>query len=328
MLNTKLKLNQDLFIDSENKRSPRDGFGKGIVDLAEKNKDVITLSADLSESIKLQEFKRKYPDRFIQMGISEQNMCSVSAGLAMEGKIPFVSTHAVFLVYRAWDQIRLSIAMNNLNVKLCGSHEGFSNGPDGASAQPLEDIALMRVLPNMVVINTIDFEQTRKAVSEMAKYEGPVYLRFSKSEVPNITTANTPFKIGQADVLIEGSDVTLVSCGTITYETLQAVKNLKAKYDVNAELISSPTIKPLDEETILKSVKKTGSVVTVEEHQENGGLGGAVSELLSEKLPSPLFRIGMPNSFGESGKYKELLDKYGLSSHHIENKVLKFLGKK
>jgi transketolase len=328
MLNTRLKLNQDLFLKDVKKRSPRDAFGEAIIEIARKNNSIVTLSADLSESIKLQEFKKSFPDRFIQIGISEQNMCSVASGLAMEGKIPFVASHAVFLIYRGWDQIRLSICMNKLNVKLCGSHEGFSNGPDGASAEALEDIALTRVLPNITIVNPIDFEQTKKAVFDIADIKGPAYLRFSKAAIPDITTKSTPFRIGKADILVEGEDVTLISSGAITYEALVAVKNLKAKHKIDAELISSPTIKPLDEKRILESAEKTGRVVTIEEHQINGGLGGAISELLSEKLPTPLLRIGMQNLFGESGDYDDLLNKYELSSHHIENKVLKFLQEK
>jgi len=327
MLNLRLKLNQDVFLD-ENKKSPRDGFGDALLEAAEKNNSIVALAADLSESVRLKKFFEKYPSRSIQTGIAEQNMCSIAAGLAIEGKIPFVVTHAVFLTSRAWDQIKLSICMTNANVKICGSHEGFSNGPDGASAEPLEDIAIMRVLPNITVINPIDYEQTKKAVSEISKYQGPVYLRFSKAELPNITTKETPFKIGKADILVEGDDVTIISCGGITYEALEAVKNLKAKYKINAEMIASPTIKPLDEYKILESVKKTGKCVTVEEHQITGGLGGAVSELLSEKLPFPLLRIGVENTFGESGDYQDLLNKYGLSSHHIEEKVLNFLKEK
>lgn len=327
MLNQRLKLNQDFFVD-ENKKSPRDGFGEALLEIAEKDDSIIALAADLSESAKLKKFIEKFPNRFIQTGIAEQNMCSMASGLAIEGKIPFVVTHAVFLTSRAWDQIKLSICMNNANVKICGSHEGFSNGPDGASAEPLEDIAIMRVLPNLVVINPIDYEQTKKAVVEISKHTGPVYLRFSKAELPNITTKDTPFKIGKADTLVEGDKVTIISCGAITYEALLAVNNLKAKYKIDAELISSPTIKPIDEFKILESVKKTGIAVTIEEHQKIGGLGGAVAELLSEKLPSPLLRIGVEDTFGESGSYEELKNKYGLSSHHIEEKVLNFLKEK
>jgi len=325
MLNPKLKLNQDLFIKDVKMKSARDGFGDGIVKAAEKNKNIVALAADLSNSVKLTKFAEKFPKRFVQCGIAEQNMCSIAFGLASNGKIPFVVSHAIFLTSRAWDQIRLSICSTNSNVKLIGSHSGFSNGPDGASAEPLEDIALMRVLPNMTVINTIDYEQTKKAVVEIANHEGPVYLRFSKTETPELTTKKTPFKIGKADVFVEGKDVTIISCGAILFEALVAAKNLKAKYKIQAEVVSSPTIKPLDAATLLKSVKKTGLAVTVEEHQITGGLGGAVAELLSEKLPTPLLRIGVQDTFGESGSYEELKNKYGLSSHHIEAKILKFL---
>ena len=325
MLNPKLKLNQDLFSKGVSLKSSRDGFGDGIVEAADKNPNIIALSADLSNSVKLDKFIKKYPQRFIQVGIAEQNMCSIAFGLSANGKTPFVVSHAVFITSRSFDQIRLSICSTNSNVKIIGSHAGFSNGPDGLSAEPLEDIALMRVLPNMVVINTIDYQQTRKAVKEIANYKGPVYLRFSKAQTPEITTSETPFKIAKADVYVEGCDVTLISCGPITYDALVAAKNLKAKYKIEVEVISSPTIKPLDEETILKSVKKTNLAVTVEEHQITGGLGGAVSELLSEKLPTKLLRIGVNDTFGESGRCDDLKDKYKISAHHIEEKVLKLV---
>lgn len=325
MLNPKLKLNQDLLNKGVKIKSCRDGFGDGIVEAADKNPNIVALSADLSNSVKLDSFIKKYPQRFIQTGIAEQNMCSIAFGLSSNGKIPFVVSHAIFITSRSWDQIRLSICTTNSNVKIIGSHAGFSNGPDGLSAEPLEDIALMRVLPNMVVINTIDYEQTKKAVKELSNYKGPVYLRFSKAETPEITTSETPFKIGKADVFIEGKDITIIACGPVLYEALVAAKNLKARYKIEAEVISSPTIKPLDEDAILKSVKKTHLVVTVEEHQITGGLGGAISELLSEKLPTKLLRIGVSDTFGESGSYEDLKDKYGISAHHIEEKVLKLI---
>lgn len=328
MLNSKLKLNQEIFSKDVKLKSSRDAIGDGILEAAKKNENIVVLAADLSNSVKLGNFIQKFPEKFIQIGIAEQNMCSIAFGLATSGKIPFVVSHAIFITSRSWDQIRLSICSTNSNVKILGSHAGFSNGPDGASAESLEDIAIMRVLPNMTIINTIDFVQTKKAVKEISDHKGPVYLRFSKAETPEITTEATPFTIGKADVFIEGKDVTIISCGPIIHEALVAAKNLKAKYKIEAEVISSPTIKPLDEDTILKSVKKTGFAVTVEEHQITGGLGSAVAELLSEKLPSPLLRIGVNNTFGESGSYQELKDKYGLSSHHIEEKVVKFLADK
>jgi transketolase len=325
MLNQKIKLNQDVFSSDVKLKASRDGFGEGVLDAAALNKNLVVLSADLAYSTKLQHFMEQYPERIIHCGIAEQNMMGIAAGLAMAGKIPLVVSHAIFTTSRNWDQIRLSVCLQNANVKICGSHAGLSNGPDGANAMPLEDIATMRVLPNMIVINTIDADQTQKAVVEISKHKGPVYLRFSKAETPLITTTETPFKIGKADVFIEGKDVTIISCGPIIYEAMLAAKQLKAKYKIEAEVLSCPTIKPLDKETILKSAKKTKCVVTVEEHQVNGGLGGAIAELLSDKNPLPLLRIGINDTFLESGKYEELKDKYGLSAHHIEDKVYKFL---
>lgn len=327
MLNQKLYLNQDLFSKDVDLKASRDGFGEGILEAAEKNKNIVVLAADLSLSTKLKPFMEKFPNRFVNCGIAEQNMTGIASGMALSGKIPFVVSHAIFDTTRNWDQIRLSICFQNANVKLVGSHAGFSNSPDGGNAEPLEDIATMRVLPNMTVINTIDFEQTKKAVEAISKHKGPVYLRFSKAETPQITTEKTPFKIGKADVFIEGKDVTIISCGPIIFEAMVAAKTLKTKYQIETEVISCPTVKPLDEETILKSVKKTSCVVTVEEHQIIGGLGGAVAELLSGKLPSLLLRIGVNDSFGESGTYEELKDKFGLSAHHIEEKVYNFLKK-
>lgn len=325
MLNQKIKLNQDIFSNNVKLKASRDGFGEGVLEVAEVNKTLVVLGADLSYSVKLKGFMDKYPERFVHCGIAEQNMMGIAAGLAMSGKTPLVATHGIFTTTRNWDQIRLSVCLQNANVKICGSHTGLSNGPDGANALPLEDIATMRVLPNMVVINTIDSNQTQKAVSEISKHKGPVYLRFSKAETPLITTPETPFKIGKADIFVEGKDVTIISCGPIIHEVLIAAKNLKAKYKIEAEVVSCPTVKPLDEGTILKSVKKTNCVVTVEEHQVIGGLGGAIAELLSDKNPLPLLRIGINDTFLESGTYKELKDKYGLSAHHIEEKIYKFV---
>ena len=325
MLNSKLKLNQNCLGKSPILASQRDGFGQAILEAGKKNPKIVVLAADLKNSVKVGKFATEFKDKFIQVGIAEQNLAGIAAGLSFSGKIPFMVSHGAFNPYRNWDQIRLSICYPKANVKIAASHTGFSNGPDGVSAQPLEDIAIMRVLPNMVVINPIDAIQIKKAIEESLKINGPCYIRFSKAETPIITTDKTPFKIGKADILIEGQDVTLVSCGPIIHEALIAAKNLKAKYKIEIEIISSPTIKPLDDKTILKSAKKTGKVITLEEHQVNGGLGSAISEILSEYLPTPLLRIGMNDKFGESGSYEELKDKYELSSHNIEEKVVNFL---
>ena len=327
MINEKLKLHRAIFSKNAKLLAQRDGFGEGIFDLGKENPKVVALCADLKDSVRLTKFAENFPDRYIEMGIAEQNMAGVAAGLSHEGKIPYMCSHAIFNPARNWDQIRVSICISNSNVKIIGSHCGFSNGKDGAVAESLEDIALMRVLPNLTVVHPIDFIQTKKSVKEIANIKGPVYLRFSKTKTPQITTDKTPFKVGKAYVLSEGDDLTIISAGPIIHEVLLAARNLKSKHKINCEVIASPTIKPLDEETLLKSIKKTKKVVTIEEHQVIGGLGSVISELTSSKLPVPVLRIGVEDTFGESGSYNELKDKYGLSSHHIENKVINFLKK-
>jgi transketolase len=325
MLNPKPDLNQKIFHKDVEVKSNRDGFGEGLLEAGKINPNIIALCADLTSSTRTDLFAKKYPDRFVQMGIAEQNMIGVATGMALTGKIPFAISHAIFNPGRCWDQIRVSVCLSNANVKIVGTHSGFSNGPDGAVAESLEDIALMRVLPNMVVVQPSDALEAHKAVIAASEYEGPVYLRISKETTPLITTKNSPFEIGKAYVLSEGKDVTIISSGPVTYEALIAAEDLRAKHNLEAEVISCPTIKPLDEETIINSVKKTGKVVTVEEHQLTGGLGSAVAELLSEKFPVSIKRIGMKNSFGESGTYRELKDKYGLSPHNIVKEVITFL---
>ncbi len=325
MLNEKLNLNPDVFMESSELKSEREGFGEAVMDLGQKEERVIVLCADLTESLKLNAFSKKFPTRFIEVGIAEQNMAGIAAGLALSGKIPFIASHAVFSPYRNWDQIRLSVALTKANVKIVSSHVGFSNSPDGSVAESLEDIALMRVLPNMVVISPIDYEQTKKAVVKALYEDGPVYIRICKEKTPQITTSKTPFEIGEAYKLTEGEDITIVSTGAIIYEALNAAKKLKALHKISAEVIATPTIKPLDEATIIGSVKKTGKCVTLEEHQINGGLGSAVAEILAkENLPLNA-RIGVNDSFGGSGSYEELKNKFGLSSHHIVKLVKELL---
>jgi transketolase len=325
MLNPKLNLNSDIFHSEVEVKSNRTGFGEGLLAAGEKHKEVTALCADLTSSTKVNLFAKKFPERFVQMGIAEQNMISVATGMALSGKIPFAVSHAIFNPSRNWDQIRISVCISNANVKIVGSHSGFSNGKDGAVAESLEDIALMRVLPGMVVLQPIDAIEAKKAVMAAAEYKGPVYLRISKQETPLITTENTPFEIGKAYMFKEGKDITLVSSGPIIYEALQAAKDLKTKHNIDVEVISCPTIKPLDEITLLNSVKKTGKVAVLEEHQVVGGLGSAISELVSENYPVKLIRFGMKDQFGESGDYKELKDKYGLSSHNIVKELIKFI---
>jgi transketolase len=325
MLNHKLHLNEKVLVKDTDKRATREGFGYAVTNIAEKNSDIVVLSADLSSSLKLEKFIKGNPKRFIQCGIAEQNMASIAAGLALEGKIAFVTSFACFSPSRNWDQIRMSIAQQCANVKIIGSHAGLSAASDGRSAQALEDVALMRVLPNMVVIQPCDYFQTVRTIEESVKHKGSVYIRLHREPLPDITTEKTPFEIGKAYTYVEGKDATIFASGPISLEVIKAVSNIKAKHKIDIELVIVPTIKPLDEETILSSAEKTKKVITVEEHQVIGGLGSAISELLSEKLPTRVLRIGMNEEFGESGTYAELLDKFELSAHHIERKVLEFI---
>ncbi|MDC0449173.1 transketolase family protein [bacterium] len=314
------------FKPDTDKKSMRVGFGEVLVDLGKKNPDIVVLDADLMESTKTDAFEKAFPERFIQVGVAEQNMASMAAGLALSGKIPFVTTFGIFCPGRNWEQIRLSVCFSNANVKFVSTHCGLSHCHDGGMAQALEDIALTRVLPNMTVICPADYYETKKAVEAAAETTGPMYIRLGREPTELVTQPKDPFEIGKAQVLAEGKDLTVISTGAITFEAVKAANDLKAKHGTDVEIISCSTIKPLDEKTILESAKKTGKVVTVEEHQINGGLGGAVAELLSEKLPTKLLRIGVEDTFAESGTYKELKDKYGLSAHRIEDKIVKFFG--
>ncbi len=304
----------------------RDGFGEAILEIGRKNKDIVALCADLEESTRLDSFKKRLPERFIECGVAEQNMVAMAAGLAVSGKIPFVSTYGVFCPGRTLDQIRTAVCYNNANVKMASSHCGITVGPDGATHQALEDIAITRTLPNMTVIAPCDYAETKKAVTAAAKHKGPVYLRFERQASPVITTNKTPFKIEAAEIFRPGDDITIIACGPLVYEALLAAKEL-AKEDISVEVINCHTIKPLDHKTIIASVKKTKAAITIENHQAAGGLGGAVAELLSEKYPAPLLRIGMPDSFGESGQPGELLKKYGLTADNIMAKAKKLLKK-
>jgi transketolase len=280
----------------------------------------VVLTGDLSESTRANKFEEKFPERFIECGVAEQNMMGIAAGLALSGKVPFVSSYAVFVPGRSWDQLRVSVCYSKANVKIAGAHSGISVGPDGATHQALEDIASVRVLPNIVVIVPCDCLETKKATIAAGEHKGPVYFRFTREKTPVITTPETPFKIGEAEVFKEGSDVTIVACGPLVYQALVAAKELE-KEGINAEVINNHTIKPIDKLTLASSAKKTGAVVTVEEHQINGGLGGAVAEVLAENYPVPMERIGMPDTFGESGAPEELLEKYGMSVEKIKEAV-------
>lgn len=294
----------------------RSGFGRGLVEAGKRDENVVAACADLTDSTKMGDFAKTFPERYIEIGVAEQNLVTVGSGLAAMGKIPFVSSYAAFSPGRNWEQIRTTICLNDRPVKIVGSHAGLYTGKDGATHQMLEDIALMRVLPNMVVIAPCDSVEAEKATLAMAKDPRPNYIRLTREATPVITTADTPFEIGKAYVFSTGEDVTIIATGTMTYQAMVAADKL-FKDGIDAEVINVPTIKPLDSETILKSVRKTGCVVTAEEGQINGGLGGAVAELLGEECPVKIKRIGMKDHFGESGDPSDLLKHFGLDAKHI-----------
>ncbi len=320
-------LNPKLYTKEVESVPTRNGYGDGLVLAGEQDKNVVVLCADLTESTRSLAFKNKFPDRFVEMGVQELNMASVAAGLSSVGKVPFISSYAVFSPGRNWDVIRVAICYNNQNVKIAGAHSGISVGPDGATHQAMEDMATMRALPNMTVIAPCDVHEARKATLAAAKMYGPVYIRFTREKTPVVTTLKTPFEIGQAYVCRVGRDATIIACGPLLYEALMAAEALFKK-KISVEVINCPTIKPLDAKTIIASVKKTKCAVTVEEHQITGGLGGAVAEVLGEYFPVPLERIGMPDKFGESGEPDELLTKYGMKARDIEKAVIKAMKRK
>lgn len=293
----------------------RDGFGDALLELGAENKDVVALCADLTESTRVEKFAKAYPDRFVEVGVAEQNMMGLAAGMALEGKIPFTASYATFSPGRSWDQFRVSVAYSNTNVKIIGAHAGISVGADGATHQALEDLAMVRVLPNVVVISPCDYFETYKAVKAAANYPGPVYIRFGREKTPVFTTKETPFEIGKANVLHPGSKVTIFGTGPLLYKCLEVADEL------DAEVINISTLKPLDVATIMLSARKTGAVVTVEEHQIIGGLYGAIAECLGQNFPTPIEPVGMPNCFGESGKPEELIDKYGMGISSIKKAV-------
>ncbi|MEZ6331071.1 MAG: transketolase family protein [Candidatus Saccharimonadales bacterium] len=298
-------------------KSPiRKGFGTGLVKVAEIDENVVALCADLTESTQMHLFRDAFSDRFFEVGIAEQNLATVGAGLAIAGKIPFISSYAAFSPGRNWEQIKTTVALNDVPVKVVGSHAGLYTGADGATHQMLEDIALMRVMPNMVVIVPADAIEAEKATLAIAKDKRPAYLRLAREATPVISTTKTPFEIGKAYVYEPGDDITIISTGTMTYQALMAAESL-FKDGISAEVVHVPTIKPLDAVTILQSAKKTGAVITIEEAQIAGGLGGAVAEVLSEHHPTPMRRMGVKDKYGESGSPDELLKHFGLTAKHI-----------
>ncbi len=309
------------------KKDTRSGFGAGLAELGRINPNVVALCADLTGSLKMNEFQDDNPERFFQIGIAEANMIGIAAGMTIGGKIPFTGTFANFSTSRVYDQIRQSVAYSGKNVKICASHAGVTLGEDGATHQVLEDIGMMKMLPHMVVINPCDYNQTKAATIAIADYEGPVYLRFGRPKVPNFTPADQNFEIGKALHLKEGSDVTIFATGHLVWESLEAAKTL-AEAGISAEVINIHTIKPLDNKAILDAVKQTKCVVTAEEHMLNGGLGDSIAQLLSRENPTPIEMVGVDDTFGESGTPMQLLEKYGLDAKAIVAAAKKAVARK
>lgn len=316
IINTTLHLHSEILTPEQlPSEATRQGYGRGLLEVAEQDERVVGLCADLTESTQMHHFAQAYPDRFIQVGVAEQNLVTVASGLAAVGKIPFAASFAAFSPGRNWEQIRTTICYNNQPVKIVGSHAGLAAGPDGATHQMLEDIALMRVLPNMVVVVPADSEQAAKATRALACDARPAYLRVIREKTPVWTTSATPFEIGKAQLLCEGTDLTIIATGAMVYEALRAAYILREQYSV--EVINMHTISPIDIDAIVRSASKTRRVITVEDHQIVGGLGGAVAEVLAEHVPTPLVRLGVRNRFGESGSAAELWSAHGLLAPDI-----------
>ncbi len=323
MIEMAVKLAGNLYGNVE-KVPSRDGLGKGLAEIGARNPNVVALCCDLVESTRVNWFSEKFPDRYFEIGVSEQNMAGVAAGLAAEGKIPFIASYAVFSPGRNWDQVRVSICYSENNVKIIGAHAGVSVGPDGATHQALEDIAIMRCLPFMTVLSPCDWIEARKATIAMAELKGPAYIRLSRDKVPVVTTEETPFKLGKAEVFREGTDLTIVATGQLVYEALVAARQLEAE-KISARVVNLHTIKPIDKDLLIRCARETGAIVTAEEHQVMGGMGSAVAEVLAENYPVPMKFIGVVDRFGESGPPDDLLVKFGLKSADIAAKAREVL---
>jgi transketolase len=317
----------DLASSFSNLIPPRDGFGEALVELGKINQNVVALTGDLLESTRVQAFAEKYPERFVEMGVAEQNMAGVAAGMSFAGKIPFITSYAVFSPGRNWDQVRVSICYSKANVKIVGAHAGISVGPDGATHQALEDVAITRVLPNLVVIVPTDSIEAKKATLAIAEHVGPCYIRFGREKNPVITTEKTPFILGKALPMISGDDVTVLANGQMVARAIEAAKRLATR-DISVGVVNVHTVKPLDQKTIINVAKDTGAIVTAEEHQKIGGLGSAVAEVLGEHFPVPMERVGINDTFGESGEPNTLMDHYGLAVDDIIKAVERVLERK
>jgi len=329
VINKNAHLNPQIFTKDIEIVATRQGYGEGLVLAGEKDERVVVLSADLRESTRAILFAERFPDRFVEVGVAEQALATIAAGMANYGKIPFISSYAAFSPGRNWEQIRTTIALNDVPVKIGGAHAGLTVGPDGATHQMLEDLSIMRAMPNMIVIAPCDAIETKKAVIEAAGNEKPTYLRFAREATPVFTTDKTPFKIGRAETFWESREpmVAIVSCGPLLYEALLAAKELN-KGGIESLVINCHTVKPLDEQAIIRAAKLTGAAVTVEENQIAGGLGGAVAELLARNFPIPMEFIGMPDSFGESGEPEELLVKYEMKAKNIIEAAKRVIARK
>ncbi len=326
MINPKAFLSPKLFAENMDRVPTRNGYGEGLVEAGKRDPRVVALCADLTESTRTEGFAKTFPQRFVEIGVAEQLLATVASGMANYGKIPFIASYAAFSPGRNWEQLRTTAALNYVPVKVGGMHAGISVGPDGATHQALEDLATMRSIPRMTVICPCDSIEAKKATMEAALLPGPVYLRFGREKVPVVTTEQTPFRIGRAEVLREGKDVTVFACGSLVYESLLAAEKLKKEIDVM--VIDNHTIKPLDTKTIIDAARKTGAVVTAEEAQVNGGMGSAILEVLSENYPVPAERIGVRDRFGQSGQMDELMEVYGLTSTSIIAAIRKVLKRK
>jgi transketolase len=327
MLNKDIFLNPKIGSDDIEQEPTRKGYGEGLIKLGKENERVMVLTGDLAGSTQALEFGKQFPARFVEVGIAEQNMMGIAAGLALEGKIPFVSSYATFSPGRSWDQLRVSVAYSKTNVKVAGAHTGISVGPDGATHQALEDIAIVRVLPNMTVVVPCDYLETLKATIALGNMEGPAYFRFAREKTPVFTTEQTPFEIGKAYTMKEGTDVALIGCGPVLYNGLLASFELE-KEGISVMVVNNHTIKPIDVEAIVDAAKKCKAVVTLEEHQVSGGAGSAIAEVLAGHYPVPIEMVGVQDHFGESGEPNELIEKYGMGVVAIKEAIKKVLNRK
>jgi len=328
MVNKKVNLSADvIYLDKLEQVPTRHGYGDGLVKAGEENQNVVALCVDLTDSTRTAPFREKFPGRFIEMGIAEQNMAAVASGMAAMGKIPYISSYAMFSPGRNWEQIRTTICYNNQPVKIMGAHSGVSVGPDGATHQAIEDIALMRVLPRITVLAPCDSIESRKATYEAMKIKGPVYIRFTREKTPVFTTEGTPFTVGQAETYWDGSDAAIIACGPLVHNALLAAYELE-KENISVRVINNHTIKPMDEKTIVKAALECGAVVSVEEHQVRGGMGSAVAEILAANRPVPMEFIGVQDRFGESGEPNELIEAFGMGVPRISKSVRRVLARK